>query len=91
MSSSSAYHPGPVEPTPQQRLLLMDDVQWESFIERCARQLEKEGQYAQVLKLGGANDKGEIYAGTRYIHLLRILGTYTKLSITAALSPRAKS
>lgn len=33
MSSSSAYHPGPVEPTPQQRLLLMDDVQWESFIE----------------------------------------------------------
>lgn len=35
--------------------------------------------------------RGEIYAGTRYIHLLRILGTYTKLSITAALSPRAKS
>lgn len=63
VSSSSAYHPGPVEPTPQQRLLLMDDVQWESFIERCARQLEKEGQYAQVLKLGGANDKGRDICG----------------------------
>lgn len=63
VSSSSAYQPGPVEPTPQQRLLLMDDVQWESFIERCARQLEKEGQYAQVLKLGGANDKGRDICG----------------------------
>lgn len=63
MSSNNTHHPGPVNPTPQQRLLLMDDVQWESFIERCARQLEKEGRYSQVIKLGGANDKGRDICG----------------------------
>ena len=54
---------GPASPTPQQRLLLLDDEQWESFIERCARQLEKEGKYTQVIKLGGANDKGRDVCG----------------------------
>jgi hypothetical protein len=57
------YHSGPANPTPQQRLLLMDDVQWEAFIERCVRQLQKEGQYVQVIRLGGANDKGRDVCG----------------------------
>lgn len=63
MISNSIFHPGPVAPTAQQRLLLMDDVQWESFIERCARQLGVEGHYSQVIKLGGANDKGRDVCG----------------------------
>lgn len=61
--SSTIYHQGPADPTPFQRLLLMDDVGWESFIERCARQLEKEGHYTQVIKMGGANDKGRDICG----------------------------
>lgn len=65
MGTTPNYHSGPASPTPQQRLLLMDDVQWEAFIERCARQLEKEGEYSQVIRLGGANDKGRDVCGYR--------------------------
>ena len=57
------YHPGPEQPTPEQRLLLMDDKSWEAFIEQCARQLKTEGLYTQVIHLGGAGDKGRDVCG----------------------------
>lgn len=57
------YHPGPEQPTPEQRLLLMDDEKWEAFIEQCARQLKSEGLYTQVIRLGGAGDKGRDVCG----------------------------
>lgn len=57
------YHPGPPEPTPEQRLLLMDDVTWEQFIETCALQLQSEGIYQQVIRLGGSGDKGRDICG----------------------------
>lgn len=61
--NSSIYHPGPEQPTPEQRLLLLNDEQWEAFIERCARQLKVEGIYLQVVRLGGAGDKGRDVCG----------------------------
>ncbi|WP_445611272.1 ABC-three component system protein [Hafnia alvei] len=57
------YHPGPSLPTPEQRLMLMDDQDWEIFIEQCAHQLQKEGNYIQVHRLGGAGDKGRDVCG----------------------------
>jgi hypothetical protein len=57
------YHSGPEQPTPEQRLMLMNDESWESFIEQCARQLKEEGNYLQVLHLGGAGDKGRDVCG----------------------------
>lgn len=57
------YQSGPANPTPHQRLLLMNDVQWEAFIEHCARQLGRESRYVQVIRLGGANDKGRDLCG----------------------------
>ena len=36
----------------------MKDDSWESFIEESVRQLGKENNYYQVLRLGGAGDKG---------------------------------
>lgn len=61
--SVPTYHPGPEQPTPEQRLLLMDDEKWEIFIEQCVRQLKAEGQYVQVVRLGGAGDKGRDVCG----------------------------
>jgi hypothetical protein len=63
MDHPAAYAPGPPAPTPEQRLLLMDEDQWELFIERCARQLLQEGQYVHVQHLGGAGDKGRDVCG----------------------------
>lgn len=57
------YHPGPAQTTPEQRLFLMNDEEWEAFIEQCARQLKAEGLYVQVLRLGGAGDKGRDVCG----------------------------
>jgi hypothetical protein len=57
------FHPGPPEPTPEERLLLMNDTDWEAFIEECARQLMAEGNYSQVHRLGGAGDKGRDVCG----------------------------
>ena len=57
------YHQGPSDPTPQQRLLLMSDTEWEMFIEECVIQLREEGLYTQVLRLGAAGDKGRDVCG----------------------------
>ena len=57
------FHPGPEQPSPEQRLLLLDDKKWESFIEQCARQLMTEGSYTQVIRMGGAGDKGRDVCG----------------------------
>lgn len=57
------FHPGPEQPSPEQRLLLLDDTKWESFIEQCARQLMAEGYYSQVIRMGGAGDKGRDVCG----------------------------
>lgn len=57
------FHPGPEQPSPEQRLLLLDDAKWESFIEQCARQLMTEGRYTQVIRMGGAGDKGRDVCG----------------------------
>lgn len=58
MESPPPFHPGPQQPSPEQRLFLMDDKDWEAFIEECARQLKREEQYSQVVRIGGAGDKG---------------------------------
>lgn len=63
MEHPAAYAPKPPDPTPEQRLLLMNDKSWELFIERCVRQLQKEGVYAYVQHLGGAGDKGRDVCG----------------------------
>jgi len=57
------FHPGPAQPSPEQRLLLLDDTKWESFIEQCVRQLMAEGHYSQVIHMGGAGDKGRDVCG----------------------------
>jgi hypothetical protein len=41
----------------------MNDKDWENFIETCARQLMKEGEYIQVISMGGAGDKGRDVCG----------------------------
>ncbi|MDC9513097.1 hypothetical protein PSH47_04915 [Pseudoalteromonas sp. CST5] len=61
--STPFYHPGPEQPTPEQRLLFFDDEKWEMFIEQCARQLQIEGNYIHVHRLGGAGDKGRDVCG----------------------------
>lgn len=68
------FHPGPEQPTPEQRLLLLDDTKWESFIEQCARQLMIEGHYTQVIRMGGAGDKGRDVCG--YAEQLPTEGTW---------------
>lgn len=62
------FHPGPPDPTPEQRLFLMNDEDWEVFIEECARQLMSEGQYEQVHRLGGAGDRGRDVCGYLQTH-----------------------
>lgn len=57
------YHLGPREVTPEERLYLLDEDQWEGFIEDCARQLLDEGDYVHVQLLGGAGDKGRDVCG----------------------------
>lgn len=57
------YHPGPAQPTAEQRLFFMSDSDWEAFIEQCARQLKIEGLYKQIIRLGGAGDKGRDVCG----------------------------
>lgn len=63
MMSQVKYSQGPTDPTPKQRLLLMNDTEWEQFIEDCAKQLQTEGIYSQVLRLGGPGDKGRDVCG----------------------------
>lgn len=57
------YHPGPAQPTAEQRLFFMSDGDWEAFIEQCARQIKIEGGYQQVIRMGGAGDKGRDVCG----------------------------
>jgi len=57
------YHRGPEPVTPEERLILMNDVQWEEFIHNCTYQLKKEGQYIETAILGGAGDKGRDVCG----------------------------
>ncbi|WP_225759464.1 ABC-three component system protein [Leclercia sp. Marseille-Q4284] len=60
---SIAYHRGPSLPTPEQRLLLMNEDDWENFILQSVYQLAKEGVYTQVHRIGGAGDKGRDVCG----------------------------
>ncbi len=46
----------------------MGATDWEIFIEECVRQLQKEGEYSQVHRLGGAGDKGRDVCGYTLIH-----------------------
>ena len=52
------YHPGPAPVTSEQRIILMNDKQWEGFLADCCDQLLKETQYVNVKPLGGPGDKG---------------------------------
>jgi len=63
MTHPFAYHPGPSAPTPQQRLLMLDDDGWEAFIENCVQQRKAEGEYIRIQRLGGAGDKGRDICG----------------------------
>lgn len=63
MTHPAAYHPGPPQPTPEQRLLLLDEAGWELFIKDCVDQLQIEGKYVLVKHLGGPGDKGRDVGG----------------------------
>lgn len=63
MNHPSVFHPGPAAISPQQRLLLMHEGEWEDFIEECVCQLQKEGHYVEVVALGGSGDKGRDVCG----------------------------
>jgi len=58
-----SYHSGPALPTPEQRLLLMNEDDWENFILQSVNQLVKEGKYFQAHLIGGAGDKGRDVCG----------------------------
>lgn len=60
---NSKYHKGPPHPSPEQRLLLMNDDAWENFILQCINQLRVEELYTQVHRIGGAGDKGRDVCG----------------------------
>lgn len=88
MEHPAAYHPGPADPTPEERLLLMDDQDWEQFIEECARQLMAEGVYQQVHRLGGAGDKGRDVCGyTQSLPKADTWDLYQAKHYTGTLSP----
>ncbi len=88
--SEKMYHPGPTDPTPEQRLLLMSDAGWEDFIEECARQLMKEGEYMQVVPMGGAGDKGRDVCGyTQTLPLESTWDLYQAKHYEGTLSPSA--
>ena len=90
--ASLPYHPGPSPTTPEQRLFLMNDEEWEIFIEQCAWQLKTEGQYVQVVRIGGAGDKGRDVCG--YSQPLPNEGTwdlYQAKHYSGTLSPSAFS
>lgn len=59
----SNYSKGPSHPTPEQRILMMNDEEWENFILQCINQLKVEGMYSQVHRIGGAGDKGRDVCG----------------------------
>jgi hypothetical protein len=61
--SQLPYNTGPAQPTPEQRLFLMNEDDWELFIEQCVVQLKNEKNYKQVHRLGGAGDKGRDVCG----------------------------
>ncbi|RKG62461.1 hypothetical protein D7X30_04005 [Corallococcus sp. AB011P] len=63
MHHPAAYHPGPPPPTPEERLLALNEDEWEEFIKACAEQLRTEGKYVLVKHLGGAGDKGRDIGG----------------------------
>jgi len=86
------YHPGPPQLTPEQRLFFMNDDEWESFIEQCALQLKSEGDYRQVIRMGGAGDKGRDVCG--YLEDIPAHGTwdlYQAKHYEETLSPSAFS
>lgn len=57
------YHPGARDITPEERLHLLNEYEWELFIEDCVRQLKNENKYTHVQLLGGAGDKGRDVCG----------------------------
>lgn len=82
------YHVGPREVTPEERLYLLNEDQWEGFIEDCARQLMDEGGYVHVQLLGGAGDKGRDVCGyTSKIHAERTWDLYQGKFYKDTLSP----
>lgn len=86
--SQFPYHPGPAQPSPEERLLLMNDTDWEIFIEQCARQLLNEKVYTSVIRLGGAGDKGRDVCGhTQDLPLEGTWDLYQAKYYTSALSP----
>lgn len=89
-NNNTLYHPGPQQFTPEQRLLLMDDDEWEAFIEGCARQLMVEGSYSQVIRMGGAGDKGRDVCGYTQDHPAKdTWDLYQAKHYEGALSPSA--
>lgn len=57
------YQQGPTPVTAEQRVVLMRDDDWETFITDCCEQLKSEHVYVQVKRLGGPGDKGRDVAG----------------------------
>lgn len=54
-----SYNLGPNPVTPVERLFLLnDDQKWEDFIEDCVIELKNKENYKNIIKLGGAGDKG---------------------------------
>lgn len=85
---NTTFHPGPPPITPEQRVVLMSDDAWESFITGCCEQLRTEGTYTQVKHLGSTGDKGRDVAG--YLQFPPVDGMwdlYQAKAYANALSP----
>lgn len=57
------YNQGPPDPSPEERLFMLNEDSWEDFIYDCVDQLKSEKKYIKVQKLGGAGDKGRDICG----------------------------
>lgn len=85
---TQAFHPGPQPITPEQRVVLMSDDDWETFITDCCEQLRAENYYVQVKRLGGPGDKGRDVAG--YLQFPPVAGKwdlYQAKAYAHALTP----
>jgi len=81
----NTFHPGPSPVTAEQRIVLMTDVQWESFILECCEQLTVENLYVQVKRLGGPGDKGRDVAG--YMQFPPVVGEWDLYQAKAYSEP----
>lgn len=85
---TQSFHPGPPPVTPEQRVVLMSDDEWETFITDCCEQLRQENIYIQVKRLGGPGDKGRDVAG--YLQFPPVAGRwdlYQAKAYATALAP----